>query len=149
MLALKMQKVVSFHQLPHFHFPMAEMDIQHNFSEYGLFNWALAKQLHTKADHRTRMHKDNITVSHANQKRLYLLKNWPGICQRIFINTQRRKWHEAYTNHTQKLSITSSTKKAKLSWRDLRKTGVTAEEKPLSVSQHCKRVPEYKSVPIL
>ncbi|WP_432416209.1 YopJ family acetyltransferase [Bartonella birtlesii] len=38
MLALKMQKVVSFHQLPHFHFPMAEMDIQHNFSEYGLFN---------------------------------------------------------------------------------------------------------------
>ncbi|WP_156851440.1 YopJ/AvrA family T3SS effector serine/threonine acetyltransferase [Bartonella refiksaydamii] len=147
MLALRTQMAIESYQLPHCHFSMVEMDIQRSSSECGMFSLALAKKLHIESEKLTRMHKDNINgVLCKKDSALSSDKLDTYLPPSFYKHTQSKRRLKEYMQSNPEAGNEKVNKKGETLPERFDKSLVTTQEKTVSVSQHRKRVTEYKSI---
>ncbi|WP_019219495.1 YopJ/AvrA family T3SS effector serine/threonine acetyltransferase [Bartonella florencae] len=147
MLGLRTQLAVESHKLPNCHFSLVEMDIQRSASECGMFSLALAKKLHTESGQLKRIHEDNIKgVLCEKNVPLSAEKLDPYLPANFYKHTQGRRRLAEYIKSHPEAEHQKVNKKGETLMERFEKNSVTKEGKTVSVSQHRKRVTEYKSV---
>lgn len=147
MLASRMQTAIDDYQLPHCHFAIAEMGIQHSPSEAGIISLALTKKFHTRYHDVTQMHENNVRgllckpdeVVPSDKVDQYL-------SVRFYKHTQDRERLEKYiaANPGSKHRIVN--KQYETLQERFDKNVIKEANADCSASAHRKRVKEYKAL---
>ncbi|WP_273723744.1 YopJ/AvrA family T3SS effector serine/threonine acetyltransferase [Bartonella sp. AU18XJBT] len=147
LLALRTRQSIEEHQLPNIHFAMAEMDIQRSSSECGMFSLSLAKKLYSEADKLKRLHKDNIKGMLCEPDTpLPAEKLDPYLPARLYKHVQGRRRLREYLKANPEAEHETVNKKGETLRERFERSLSVTETKTVSVSQHRKRVTEYKSL---
>ncbi|WP_208436886.1 YopJ/AvrA family T3SS effector serine/threonine acetyltransferase [Bartonella tribocorum] len=146
-LGIKVNQTLQTLQLPPYSFTMAEMDIQRSSSECGMFSLALAKKLYLESNKLERLHKDNVKgVLCESNSSLPAEKLDTYLPTTFYKHVQGRRRLAGYLKANPEAEHEVVNKKGETLRERFEKNLVTAEEKMVSVSQHKKRVTEYKSL---
>ncbi len=147
LLALRTRQSIEDHQLPNIHFAMAEMDIQRSSSECGMFSLGLAKKLYLEADKLKRLHKDNIKGMLCEPDTpLPAEKLDPYLPARLYKHVQGRRRLREYLKANPEAEHEKVNKKQETLRERFERSLSATETKTVSVSQHRKRISEYKSL---
>ncbi|WP_375608144.1 MULTISPECIES: YopJ/AvrA family T3SS effector serine/threonine acetyltransferase [unclassified Bartonella] len=146
-LGIKINQTLECLQLPPYSFTMAEMDIQRSFSECGMFSLNLAKKLHLESEKLERLHKDNVKgVLCEPNASLSPEKLDTYLPTSFYKHAQGRRRLEQYIKSNPDAEHEKVNKKGETLTERFEKNLETADGKAVSVSQHKKRIHEYKSI---
>ncbi|WP_019224005.1 YopJ/AvrA family T3SS effector serine/threonine acetyltransferase [Bartonella rattaustraliani] len=134
-------------QLPPYSFTTAEMNIQRSSSECGMFSLSLAKKLHLESDKLARLHKDNVKgVLCEPDTPLYAGKLDTYLPSTFYKHVQGRRRLGEYLKSNPNAEHEKVNKKGETLTERFEKNLREEEGKTVSVSQHKKRITEYKSL---
>ncbi|WP_039758348.1 YopJ/AvrA family T3SS effector serine/threonine acetyltransferase [Bartonella queenslandensis] len=146
-LGIKINQTLECLQLPSYSFTMAEMDIQRSASECGMFSLSLAKKLHVESEKLERLHKDNVKgVLCEPNASLSAEKLDSYLPVSLYKHAQGRRRLEQYLKANPGAEHEKVNKKGETLTERFEKNLKEEGEKTVSVSQHKKRITEYKSL---
>ncbi|WP_375656428.1 YopJ/AvrA family T3SS effector serine/threonine acetyltransferase [Bartonella sp. CM120XJJH] len=146
-LGIKINQTLQYLQLPPYSFAMAEMDIQRSSSECGMFSLSLSKKLYLESDKLAKMHKDNVKgILCEPDIPLSVEKVDSYLPTTFYKHTQGRRRLGEYLKANPEAAHEKVNKKQETLTERFERNLSSAEGKTVSVSQHRKRISEYKSL---